>query len=864
MAGDTFDEGHQQQGQYALEHMLRYASMGWHVFPQHYPLARWEQREFNSVCSCRDPNCRKPGKHPMAKTHDGHVMVRGGFNGATTDSDEIRRWVRNDPRINVGVTTGLRSGIVVVDFDRAQGKKDMAELEELHPGWMEGAPTVITGNGVHVYFAHPGAEYRIPSIDKVLRPGTDIKGDGGCVTVPPSTHESLKPYYWTARPEAGLPVLPSWILDELDKREKDRERRREERRAQMVDDPSTFSEDDKFRQCERYMAKVGPAIEGQGGDRHTFTVACIGGDFDLPPERFMPLLERWNSTCVPPWDYKDLKEKLRSAEKSRSEPRGCKLRRARPRTVTETRHDDKEWNDPVPDHVRDLGDESPRLQAAEATVNLGPAHMARNIGPRDGLLLQDFLTSEYLAEPLATDGHPLSERGNASRFVGAFRGRVKYCAVLKLWYVWTGTHWEQDRVHAVQNLASQVMARMHLMLRDDAYNPKDGDSDDTKKRKLARRRELVRHIKKSEQPKQIKPALEYVSWERSTSLLPEQMDKDDNLVNTPTGVVDIKDLGLYAHDPELHQTKITQVGYDKHAECPEWEDFVLWAMNGDRELASFLQRAAGMSLTGYARDHCFLVLYGIGGNGKSTFVNCLKHIGYKYARVFPFDMFLSAHRDSGGTPNEELLALKDVRMAFASEPNENKSLNESRIKSITGGEPISARPLYGRPIEFEPKFTLWLSCNHKPVIKGTDDGIWRRVMLVPFDAQVTEETKDTGKQERMLEREAEGILGWALRGAKEWYRHGLQPPKAVKNAVKEYREDMDTLGKFIAQRCILSPGIQIKSSDLYKAYEEWAEQEGERFRMSHKRLTQKLKERGVTVDKGRQANVYVGITLKGS
>lgn len=855
------------QGRKTLEAMLQYASYGWHVFPQHFPLTPEEEEKEGLRCSCRDINCplAKAGKHPMADSPSGAKMLQGGFTGGTTDPEEIRRWVQLEPRINVGITTGQVSGLVVLDFDRAQGARDCEELDEAHPGWRDAVPTVKTGNGLHLYFAHPGEGLIIPTYAKVLRPGTDLRGDGGCITAPPSTHGTRRQYYWTVPVDRSgkLPVLPDWVLTQISEREEDRKHHQRAASARM-EDPAIFNTEEKLRQCERYMTKVAPAVEGQGGDDHTYKVACLGGDFDLSDDEFWPIFARWNDTCRPPWSDKDLRNKLKSAEKNRRNPRGIKLRRVRPRTVAEAPRGDgpRPWNDPRPEEIEPLEPVTPRLRASEAPLGLGAPYAAQQILVRDGLLIQDFLDGDYLADDLAGDGHPLSTRGNASRFCGEFGGRVKYCAVTKLWYVWTGTHWEIDRINAVFNLSAQVMARMHRMLREDFYTPLPRDGEETVKAKKRRRAALVKHIVKSEQPKEIKPAIEYASWQRSVAVLPEQLDRDDHLLNTPSCVVDIRDLCMYSHDPALLQSKITSVGYDKRAECPEWEEFLLWAMEGNVELVRFLQRAAGMSLTGYAREHCFLVLYGTGGNGKSTFVNCLKHIAYKYARVFPFDMFLSSARDNGSTPNEELLALKDVRVAFASEPNENKSINESRIKSITGGDPISARPLYGRPIEFEPKFTLWLSCNHRPVIKGTDEGIWRRVMLVPFTAQITAETKDTGKQERMLDREAEGILGWALEGARDWYRDGLRPPPAVREAVDEYRDDMDTLGKFVQQCCISNGSVSCKSSDLYREYESWADDEGERFKMSHKRLTQKLKERGIEVEKYRDGNRYIGIALR--
>jgi putative DNA primase/helicase len=709
---------------------------------------------------------------------------------------------------------------------------------------------------MHLYFAYPEGVENVPTLAKVLAPGTDIRADGGCATLPPSVHSSFRPYYWMRGPALPLPPLPEWVLEQLEQRQRERQERMAERARQMQD-PSSFTLQEKLRQCETFLRGVKPAIEGQGGDAQTFYAACAGGDFDLTPAEFYPLLSAWNQRCVPPWDERGLRDKIANAERYRTEPRGIRLHhREAPRAPQA----------PPPAHEarRDSGRRPNQAEAGAREAPLGIAFRPDDLEPPDvDLLLKDFLDDEYLAGTLAIDGHPLTTRGNAARMCRAFGGRIRYCAQLKQWYMWTGTHWDVDRNNAVLNLACQAMSRMHRMLTDQHYTVQRSDTQQDAEAKEERRGTLIKHIMRSEQPKEIKPALEYASWQRSLSLLPEQMDADDHLVNTASCVVDIRDMSQYQHDPALLQTKITNYGFDKEADCQEWDDFMLWAMGGDEALVRFLQRAAGMSFTGFAREQAFLILWGTGGNGKSTFVNVLKHVAYKYARVLPFEMFLATNRDRTSGPNEELLALKDVRLALASEPDEGRALNESMIKLVTGGEEVTARPCFGKPVEFKPKFTMWLSCNEKPVIKGMDNGIWRRVMLVPFTQTVTEAQKDTGKAERMLAREGEGILTWCLRGAKEWYHHGLNPPEQVRAAVDEYRESMDIIGAFLRERCIVNASVSVPSADLYREYERWSEEQGERYTLSHKKLTQRLRSRGITVEKGRTSNAYVGVTLKG-
>lgn len=514
--------------------------------------------------------------------------------------------------------------------------------------------------------------------------------------------------------------------------------------------------------------------------------------------------------------------------------------------------------------------EPPRVQAnraAEAGLGFGAA----GPGPgNDGRLnfpgvkftpLADF---KYRALNSAPDGHPLTVRGNSGRFLDDYANGVRFCEPLKSWFLWTGSHWRADRSSGVMTLGQQTAAKIHRLMdhSDLSLDPKLMLDKDDQAHRQSMRAELRSWTRTSEKPSAIREMVEYASWQQQVQVESDELDCDDLLVNTPSGVVNVKTMEVQAHDPRLNQTKITTVPYEAKAECPRWIQFVNWAMKGDQELISFLQRAGGYSLTGSCSDEVFFICYGGGGNGKSTFLEALLNVAGTYGRTCDFQLFLAgAAQQSGPTP--ELLALKDIRMTFASEPEEGRRLKEDVVKRVTGGERITARGLWSQPVEFKPKFSLWFGTNHKPTIKGTDDGIWRRVALIPWEQKVTAETKDVHLKDK-LRAEYPGILAWFLQGANDWANKGLRIPDKIRAATSEYRDDMDVIGDFITSTCIVHPD-RLKyftaSQELYDEYVKWCESTRERP-LKRKAFGMRLHGRGFQSEKKAGRMHYIGIGIK--
>jgi putative DNA primase/helicase len=244
-------------------------------------------------------------------------------------------------------------------------------------------------------------------------------------------------------------------------------------------------------------------------------------------------------------------------------------------------------------------------------------------------------------------------------------------------------------------------------------------------------------------------------------------------------------------------------------------------MAGDQEKKAFLQKAAGYSLTGDTREQCLFDLWGLGANGKSTYLEILKAMmGQDYAYQAAGDTFI--HKGIGQIPHD-LAGMRGSRLVTLPDFEKGVRLNEALIKQVTGGDQISARPMYKGLFTYTPSYKLWLMGNHKPEIQDPTHGMWRRIHLIEFGVRFN---KDNTLREQLL-KELPGILNWAAQGCQAWLRDGLEPPTEVQEATAAYQEEMDVLGGFIKDRCILNPTAITPAATIYEAYTRWAEANGE-------------------------------------
>ena len=433
-------------------------------------------------------------------------------------------------------------------------------------------------------------------------------------------------------------------------------------------------------------------------------------------------------------------------------------------------------------------------------------------------------------ESTAPEAFTPTDTGNGQRLVVRHGKNIRYVHLWKKWLVWDDTRWTLDNSGAIYTLAKDTA---RAIATDEAKHNHDN------KQFFA----LLKWSTQSMNAPKLKAMLELAQSEFGVPVQPEHLDTHPWLFNAQNGTLNLRGGYLRPHARADLLTKLAPITFDAEARCPQWEDFLEAIFNGNQELIDWLQKAIGYSLTGDTSEQCFFLLHGTGSNGKSTFLNTLKALfsDGQYYEQASFETFLRQDRDS---IRNDLAKLKSCRLVAAIEADEGRRLSEVLVKTITGGDPVSARFLFSDYFTFTPAFKVWLATNHKPEIRGTDHAMWRRVRLIPFNVTIPDKEQDKGLLTKLQE-ELPGILAWAVRGCLAWQEEGLDPvPDCVKTATEEYRSEQDVLGGFLTERCILRTDLQCPSTDLFTAYQAWAEANGE-GKLNQTAFASRLKERGL-------------------
>jgi putative DNA primase/helicase len=452
----------------------------------------------------------------------------------------------------------------------------------------------------------------------------------------------------------------------------------------------------------------------------------------------------------------------------------------------------------------------------------------------------------------AKPGKPISEfafgctdLGNAERLVRQFGDVLHYCYERNRWLIWTGKVWEWDA-------GAKITAMAKLAVRNIYHEA--GNEPDEKKRK-----ELANHAKSSESDHRINAMINQARSELGIPVKVTELDTNPWVFNCLNGTIDLKTGQLLPHRKEDLLTIIVPVEYHPDTSCPRWLSFLDRVTAGNIELQSYLQCAVGYSLTGDVKSQVFFFLYGLGTNGKSTFVTTIRKLAGEYGERVNTDLFMLKDRNAGG-PKESLANLKGKRFVAASELEDGQKLAVSLVKDMTGGESIKADRKYEHEIEYQPTHKIWLVGNHKPVVTDTTLSIWRRVKLIPFAVTIPSEEVDIDLPSK-LEVELPGILSWAIKGCLGWQQYGLKEPDAVTTATASYRHDQDTLGDFIEDCCMLDPLVSIPKSKLREEYHAWC-LGNSIIPETQKDFKARLIERGITDSKVMSTRYWRGITLK--
>lgn len=449
----------------------------------------------------------------------------------------------------------------------------------------------------------------------------------------------------------------------------------------------------------------------------------------------------------------------------------------------------------------------------------------------------------------------LTEWGNAKRMVKQHGGKMRYCYPNSKWLIWDGHRWTDDERGEVWRMAKSTVRNIqHETL----------ESEDTQYRQ-----EILRWAARSEGARQIKATIDLAWSEPGVGAMPDDFDVDPYLLNCPNGVVDLLTGVIRPQKPEDLLSKSTGAKYDPSHPCPRWLSVLKDIFADDQTLIDYFQRACGYSLTGDTGEHCLFFCYGTGRNGKNTVLDTIRDVmgnpGSSYAAVADPKIFLAAGQNEHPAA---IAALVGRRMVVTSEVDANQEFAQGLVKRLTGERTMKTRFMRGNWFEFNVQFKIWMQANAKPDISGTDEGIWSRIRIIPFDVFIKPEKRIKGLSEILVREEGPGILAWLVGGVRLWKQHGLAEPDKVTKATRDYRTEQDIVGMFLDQ-CTKSflgyEGIgqipRVRASVLYARYAAWCEASGERDALTSRKFGAELDKRGYTLRGSNGHKCRFGIDL---
>jgi P4 family phage/plasmid primase-like protien len=764
-------------------------------------------RGFSITCCCDPDHIGVGRKHGQECRSPGKTPMHGWKLLQTYPpvvEEVLRRW-RDFPYGNVGCVLGQVSGLVRVDVDGDAGEALLAQWSagDLPPTWC--FRSSAAGRGL--LYAWPpdlpckSTAQASPGDHKELR----LMGNGSQTVLPPSRHASGSVYTW--EPGSGPAALelapaPAWL------------------RARLCVDPRRQTPPSSDTAMPPDAACIGQAVRaipnsGQSPAGYDDWLR-IGMALHSTGEAWArELWEQWSAQS----------EKFDAAKQQ------------------------KAWQS---------------FAAAGAITVRTLFHLAKHAGwkpLRATLRVPDMTQSgSPVAEdapdpageitppaPNLVDGlHlPWSDYVNAVNLARDHGQDLRYCYPWGKWLVWDGTHWEHDQSGLVMRKAEQTVKR--LARHAEHLDKIEMDA-------------LFRHIKSSLATAKLKAMVECAQSEPDIPVLPKAVDRDTWLLNCANGTLDLKTGVLHPHKRADLLTRCLDVRYEPKAQCSEWKAFLWKIFNQDKELILFLRRAIGYCLTGDVSEQCLFILWGSGANGKSTLVNTLLALLGTYVMKATAELLMVSRSDRHPTERADLFG---KRLVAAIETTEGARLNEAFVKEATGGDPIRARRMREDFWQFDPTHKIILATNHKPVIRGTDHAIWRRIRLVPFTVTIPEKDQDKELPAKLME-ELPGILAWAVRGCLDWQKQGLAAPDAVKDATQGYRDEMDVFEGFLAGECFRLPSAQVSAKDLYDAYERWC-QANDVEALNKRAFGLRLADSGFTPDKSTGGvRIWRGIGLPNS
>jgi len=461
-------------------------------------------------------------------------------------------------------------------------------------------------------------------------------------------------------------------------------------------------------------------------------------------------------------------------------------------------------------------------------------------------------------EPQSTGLHdlllyPYTDSGNGERLAALYQDEIAFCVEMGKWLVWDGRRWAVDDSDQVGQKA-KAMARL-LVAQAAGIVDKD-------ERKIAEK-----WARKSESHVGIMAALKRAVGEPRLPVHVTDLDRHPYLLNCLNGTVNLRSGEVLPHDQRLLITKLCHIEYDPRAQCPRFLQFLEWAMGGgnnpDAEppesatrLTAFLQRAFGYSLTADVSDKVAFVFIGPkGNNGKTTLLTVFRKLLAEYSTQISIDTLMMTHTQDAAL-RADLADLRGARLVTTSEVEKEHRLSEGKLKYITAGMGnIKACRKYENPIEFPATHKLFMDCNHRPVVRGTDNAVWRRLKPIPFEVEIAEDDPafDKNLADKLIAAEGQGILAWAVGGCQIWARDGLGDPPEITQANISWREHDDPLAEFFHDCCQTGGEAWVRCSELSDTYAWWCKKNHERFPLSRENFGDRIQARGFRQSRSRRS-----------
>ncbi|HYI92886.1 MAG TPA: phage/plasmid primase, P4 family [Bryobacteraceae bacterium] len=708
--------------------------------------------------------------------------------------------------------TGQCSGVIVVDFDGQKGRQTMRALG------LE--PHVLTGSGgYHVYFAHPG--WHVPTLNCKTDielgkawPGLDVRGDGGYAVF--SGRNETGEYRWLRSPEwCSILDLPIDL-----------------RKMIGLVDPALV------RKSGHVQPPTKPALPATPRDQRVGATILIDRALQLSRSEGRNNAGFWLAMQLRDNGYSQPEAENSMRDYVSAVPPVNAKGQRETYTISEAQASVREaFRSPAREPWGHK--DTPQRSYTAATGPASPTHQR-----------SEESTAEECSEGLDLLAFGFNDHGNSQRLLSVFGSTMRYCHPFKKWLIWDGRRWEVDESERARRLAIQATLEFLRQAIETGNEPA---------RKFATQ---------SLDAKRITNMLAMAQSENFIS--PAALDTNPDHLNFLNCTVDLRSGTQIPHRPEDYITKLVHHRYEPTAQCPRYLAFLARIMGSHADaneaeldraqrLVDYLQKAKGYSLTGRTSEKVVFFTHGGGNNGKTTDLNTIREILPEYSVVLQIDTLMT--RQESNNTQADLADLRGARFVMTSETEEGQRLAEGKLKRITQGMgKIKAVRKYENPIEFLETHKLWMDCNHKPRITGSDNAIWNRLHLIPYTVTIPADEIDRELSTKLTS-EAEGILAWLVEGAKRWYAEGLGRPLEIEAAVQDYRDEMDQVGRFIEECCVVGDSFQCKARALHLAYKKWAEDASE-YVITETAFGRRMAEKGLIKQHTKNGSVYEGIGLR--